>query len=136
MAELARFLPVFLAADLLLPFALAPFCPGYRHKEQVMSALGSKKSPVRAVYSGWLVLLGLFLLACNPGLYRVLTPGPAWVFLALLDLYAVGAWREPAARPFIFCKRRGPNRRGSRSRGIKKPFPGKLYLKKQHRKAV
>ena len=91
MAELARFLPVFLAADLLLPFALAPFCPGYRHKEQVMSALGSKKSPVRAVYSGWLVLLGLFLLACNPGLYRVLTPGPARVFLALLDLYAVGA---------------------------------------------
>ena len=36
--------------DLLLPFLLAPFYPGYSHRRQVMSVLGSPESPVRWVY--------------------------------------------------------------------------------------
>ena len=30
--------------DLLLPFLLAPFYPGYSHRRQVMSVLGSPES--------------------------------------------------------------------------------------------
>ena len=41
--------------DLLLPFLLAPFYPGYSHRRQVMSVLGSPESPVRWVYRVWLV---------------------------------------------------------------------------------
>lgn len=93
MNELLRFLPAFLAADLILPFILAPFYKGYRHRFQVMSALGSRKSPVRRIYNVWLVMLGLFLLACGPGLYAKLaagSKGAAAAFLGLLDLYAAG----------------------------------------------
>lgn len=36
--------------DLLLPFLLAPFYPGYSHRRQVMSVLGSPESPARWVY--------------------------------------------------------------------------------------
>ncbi|MFR4560400.1 MAG: hypothetical protein ACLT5P_03720 [Flavonifractor plautii] len=40
--------------DLLLPFLLAPFDPGFSHRRQVMSVLGSPESPVRWVYGcGW-----------------------------------------------------------------------------------
>ena len=35
--------------DLLLPFLLAPFYPGYSHRRQVMSVLGRPESPVRWV---------------------------------------------------------------------------------------
>lgn len=50
MDGILRLLPAFLAADLLLPFLLAPFCKGYRHRDQVMSALGG--GVFRPVYSG------------------------------------------------------------------------------------
>ena len=32
-------LPLFLLLDLVIPFLLAPTCPGYRHTRQVMSVL-------------------------------------------------------------------------------------------------
>lgn len=93
MDGILRLMPAFLAADLLLPFLLALFYKGYRHRDQVMSALGGGKSPVRVVYSVWLVMLGVFLLACHPGLYARLagaSQGRAWACAALLDIYAVG----------------------------------------------
>ena len=49
--------------DLLLPFLLAPFYPGYSHRRQVMSVLGSPESPVRWVYRVWLVEQGLLKIA-------------------------------------------------------------------------
>ena len=49
--------------DLLLPFLLAPFYPGYSHRRQVMSVLGSPESPVRWVYRVWLVRWGC---SCAP----------------------------------------------------------------------
>ena len=55
--------------DLLLPFLLAPFYPGYSHRRQVMSVLGSPESPVRWVYRVWLVALGLLLCAATPDLW-------------------------------------------------------------------
>lgn len=63
MDKLLRLLPAFLAADLILPFLLAPFYKGYRHRLQVMSALGNRKSPVRLVYSVWqrLALLWMYV---------------------------------------------------------------------------
>ena len=48
-----------LFADLLIPFILAFFYPGYSHRKNVMSDLGSEKSPVAKWYNLWLIIWGI-----------------------------------------------------------------------------
>ncbi len=48
-----------LFADLLIPFILALFYPGYSHRKNVMSELGSEKSPVAKWYNMWLIIWGI-----------------------------------------------------------------------------
>ena len=48
-----------LLADLLVPFILAVYYPRYSHRNNVMSDLGSEKSPVAKWYSLWLIVWGV-----------------------------------------------------------------------------
>ncbi|UQT47640.1 DUF998 domain-containing protein [Flavonifractor plautii] len=80
--------------DLLLPFLLAPFYPGYSHRRQVMSVLGSPESPVRWVYRVWLVVLGLLLCAATPDLWAAFgkrSPVLTGLLIAVLCVFALGA---------------------------------------------
>lgn len=94
MKETVWLLPFFLAGDLLLPFALAPFCKSYSHRMQVMSVLGNPNAPLHWLYSAWLVLLGTVLLAGSVPLYVLIyqtSRGLAAALAGVLDVYAVGA---------------------------------------------
>ena len=80
--------------DLLLPFLLAPFYPGYSHRRQVMSVLGSPESPARWVYRVWLVALGLLLCAATPDLWAAFgnrSPVLTGLLIAVLCVFALGA---------------------------------------------
>lgn len=48
-----------LLADLLVPFILAVYYPRYSHINNVMSDLGSEKSPVAKWYNIWLIIWGI-----------------------------------------------------------------------------
>ena len=48
-----------LLGDLLFPYILANFYPGYNHLKDVMSSLGSKESPVAKWYNLWLIIWGI-----------------------------------------------------------------------------
>ena len=88
------FLLVAAGLDLLLPFLLAPFYPGYSHRRQVMSVLGSPESPVRWVYRVWLVALGLLLCAATPDLWAAFgkrSPVLTGLLIAVLCVFALGA---------------------------------------------
>ena len=88
------FLLVAAGLDLLLPFLLAPFYPGYSHRRQVMSVLGSPESPVRWVYRVWLVVLGLLLCAATPDLWAAFgnrSPVLTGLLIAVLCVFALGA---------------------------------------------
>lgn len=91
--SLLYLLPLALAADLLIPFALAPSFQGYRHAAQVMSVLGSRKAPLHMWYNGWLILLGCIILAGGFRLYPLVARQSAFLASALflvLAVYAVG----------------------------------------------
>ena len=55
-------LPLLLAADLLIPFLLAPTYKDYNHLTEVMSALGNPNAPLHLIYNIWLVVFGVSLL--------------------------------------------------------------------------
>lgn len=80
--------------DMVLPFILAPFYPGYSHSRQVMSVLGNRECPVHYIYSVWLVVLGILLILANKGLYlyfRKDSQGLAIGICIFIDLFAIGA---------------------------------------------
>lgn len=86
-------LSVTLAADLIVPFVLAPFYKGYSHLRQVMSVLGNRACPVHAVYNTWLVILGAVIVICGFRLYSVMSGisvGPACALYVILIVYAAG----------------------------------------------
>lgn len=64
-------LPFLLAADLLIPFLLAPTYKGYSHLTKVMSVLGNSKAPLHFVYNIWLVVFGIYFLFSAVRLYPV-----------------------------------------------------------------
>lgn len=87
-------LPFLLAADLLIPFLLAPAYHGYRHHIQVMSVLGNAKAPFRLLYKIWLVALGFLLLICDFEIYHLVAEQSAFlaaVLFAVVAVYAAGA---------------------------------------------
>ena len=60
--SLSRILPFLLAADLIIPFLLAPTYRGYNHLTQVMSVLGNSKAPFHLIYNVWLIAFGVAIL--------------------------------------------------------------------------
>lgn len=85
-------LPALLAADLVLPFLLAPAYKGYSHLTQAMSVLGNKKSPLHFVYNSWLVVFGAALLLFAVRLRSAVGTGSAASALLsfVVAAYAVG----------------------------------------------
>ena len=101
-ADFLRWLPCLLAGDLLLPFLLALPYRGYSHRRQVMSALGSPTAPLHAVYSAWLIALGVLLIAAAAVLEPIIAVQSAALSAALtavLDLYAAGGCIAPGLFP-------------------------------------
>lgn len=87
-------LPAACFMDMVLPFVLGGFCPGYRHKTMAMSSLGSKNSPVRRVYNLWLVLAGLMFLGGGYWIFQVysdVSRSLAAACFICIAVYAVGA---------------------------------------------
>lgn len=87
-------LPFFLLWDLLLPFLLAPTYRGYSHVTQVMSVLGNTNAPLHPLYNGWLVVLGVEVLAGGFALYPIIAPqsaATAAILFVILCAYATGA---------------------------------------------
>ena len=86
-------LPLLLAADLLIPFFLAPTYKGYNHLTEVMSILGNPKAPLHLVYNIWLVVFGVSLLVSAVPLYSVVAETlkviSKLLFLAIV-IYAIG----------------------------------------------
>jgi len=54
-----------LIGDFLCPYILARFYPGYNHIKDVMSLLGTEKSPVSKWYNLWLILWGSGLIIAS-----------------------------------------------------------------------
>ena len=63
--DIRYILPAALAADLMIPFLMAPFYKGYSHTAQVMSVLGNHRAPLHSLYNGWLILLGGIILCSS-----------------------------------------------------------------------
>ena len=56
--------------DLLIPFVLAPFYPGYCHTTMSISALGNPQSPVRIIFNIWMLIEGILFLLSIPAIYN------------------------------------------------------------------
>lgn len=86
-------LPFLLAADLLIPFLLAPTYKGYSHLTKVMSVLGNSKAPLHFVYNIWLVVFGIYFLFSAARLYPVVAKTSSVIAVLLflvIAVYAIG----------------------------------------------
>ncbi len=86
-------LPLLLAADLLIPFLLAPSYQGYSHLTKVMSVLGNPKAPLHFIYNTWLVVFGVSLFINAVPLYHTVAKASkitAILLFSVITIYAVG----------------------------------------------
>ena len=86
-------LPLLLAADLLIPFLLAPSYKGYNHLTEVMSVLGNPNAPLHMIYNIWLVVFGVSLLISAIPLYATVaetSKAIAKLLFLVIAVYAVG----------------------------------------------
>lgn len=91
--DIRYILPAALAADLMIPFLMAPFYKGYSHTAQVMSVLGNHRAPLHSLYNGWLILLGGIILCSSFSLRRIAAEHSRPLSTALfwvLIIYSVG----------------------------------------------
>lgn len=91
--SLSNILPFLLAADLIIPFLLAPPYKGYNHLTQVMSVLGNSKSPLHLVYNIWLIIFGIFILLSVWHLYPTVAKVSKAISILLFSvivIYAIG----------------------------------------------
>lgn len=84
-------LPFLLAADLIIPFLLAPTYKGYNHLMQVMSVLGTTKSPLHSVYNIWLIIFGFAILASISQCYLSIARTSNVISILLFFIIAVYA---------------------------------------------
>lgn len=93
MNRITTILPFLLAADLIIPFLLAPSYKGYHHLTQVMSVLGNPKAPLHLIYNIWLVMLGVSIIIGAVPLYsavKKVSGTIAVLLLSVLLIYAIG----------------------------------------------
>lgn len=86
-------LPVLLAADLIIPFLLAPTYKGYNHLMQVMSVLGTCKAPLHSIYNIWLIILGCAILVSSFQCYPIIAKTSNVISILLCSviiIYAIG----------------------------------------------
>ena len=86
-------LPLLLAADLLIPFLLAPTYKGYNHLTEVMSVLGNPKAPLHLIYNIWLVVFGVSLLISAVPLYSAvaeISKVISKLLFLVITVYAIG----------------------------------------------
>lgn len=86
-------LPLLLAADLLIPFLLAPSYKGYNHLTEVMSVLGNPKAPLHVIYNIWLVVFGVSLLIRAIPLYSAVAETSkvmSKLLFLVIAVYAIG----------------------------------------------
>lgn len=91
--SLSSILPFLLAADLIIPFLLAPSYKGYNHLTQVMSVLGNAKSPLHLVYNIWLIIFGIFILFSAFHLYPTVakvSKAISILLFSVIAIYAIG----------------------------------------------
>lgn len=80
--------------EFFLPWLLKRFYSGYDSQKMAMSVLGSSESPVRSIYNGWLIWLGLFLsLTAFAYFFELRGRSPVLAALTLLSVgvFALGA---------------------------------------------
>ena len=91
--KLSNFMPIFFAADLIIPFLLAPTYKGYHHLTQVMSVLGTSNAPLHIVYNVWLIILGICILISAFQLYPTVetaSTATSIMLFTVLAVYAIG----------------------------------------------
>ena len=91
--NLSSVLPFLLAADLIIPFILAPTYKGYSHLTQVMSVLGNSKAPWHLLYNIWLVVFGFAILISILQLYPTVAQVSNSISIMLFSvivIYALG----------------------------------------------
>ena len=79
-----------LIVDNVLPFVLARFYPGYKHKEMALSVLGSRQSPVKWIYNVWCIVSGIVFCIAPYAFYQVNSGGLAVAIWILLAMYGIG----------------------------------------------
>ena len=75
--------------DNLLPFLLARFYPNYKHKEMVLSVLGSRQSPVKWIYNVWCIVSGIVFCIAPYVFYQANSGGLAVAIWILLAIYGI-----------------------------------------------
>lgn len=86
-------LPLLLAADLFIPFLLAPTYKDYNHLTEVMSVLGNPKAPLHLIYNIWLVVFGVSLLISAVPLYSAVAETSKVIsklLFLIIAVYAIG----------------------------------------------
>ncbi len=89
--SLSNILPFLLAADLIIPFLLAPAYKGYHHLTQVMSVLGNAKAPLHLIYNIWLVIFGVAILISTLQLYPTVVRASSVISILLISVIAIYA---------------------------------------------
>lgn len=84
-------LPVLLAADLIIPFLLAPAYKGYSHLMQVMSVLGTSKAPLHSIYNIWLIIFGCTILVSIFQCYPIIAKTSNVISILLCSVVAIYA---------------------------------------------
>ncbi len=80
--------------EFLLPWILKLFYMDYNSKTMVISVLGSRESPVKTIYNGWLLWLGVFLSVTAYFFYidlRTTSTVLAVLTFGTIAVFAVGA---------------------------------------------
>ena len=86
-------LPFLLAADLMIPFLLAPTYKGYSHLMQVMSVLGSSKAPLHLIDNIWLIIFGCTILVSLFQCYSIIAKTSniiSIILCSVIFIYAIG----------------------------------------------
>lgn len=94
-SKFTYFLIIFtLIFDVMIGFILSPSYTGYSNSKDILSALGSKSSPVALKYNVWMFLLGVILVFTSINFYKTYQDTSwklALIGSILIFVFAVGA---------------------------------------------
>ncbi|SNS72053.1 Protein of unknown function [Anaerovirgula multivorans] len=80
--------------DFAVAYVLGFYYTGYSHMKQVMSALGSPRSPIAIFYNSWLIILGILICISAVNFYNTyneVSRGYAYSGLIILLVFGIGA---------------------------------------------
>ena len=88
-----KLLFIAILGDILIPYILGMFYPGYSQIRDVMSILGNPESPVSIYYNIWLMIAGVLLLLSAFNLYKKyykIHPFIGYILFILISTFAIG----------------------------------------------